>query len=103
MSDQIVTMHIRRDTDPPRSSRHASVIRLLDIIWPHSRTAYRDCTAYRHPGVACYEHPTAVAEGSCGCVQAGKLPDGYDINYVLFGLTGEEAREKMLHGKVWDE
>ncbi|KAL0030465.1 hypothetical protein WJX79_007594 [Trebouxia sp. C0005] len=27
----------------------------------------------------------------------------YDINYVLFGLTGEEAKEKMLYGKVWDE
>ena len=31
------------------------------------------------------------------------MPDGYDINYVLFGLTGPEAKEKMLHGKVWDE
>lgn len=39
----------------------------------------------------------------CGCVQAGGLPDGYDINYVLFGLTGEEAKDKMLHGKVWEE
>lgn len=37
------------------------------------------------------------------CVQGGGLPDGYDINYVLFGLTGEQAKEKMLHGKVWDE
>lgn len=35
--------------------------------------------------------------------QAGGLPEGYDINYVLFGLTGEEAKEKMLYGKVWDE
>ena len=40
---------------------------------------------------------------SCGTVQAGGLPEGYDINYVLFGLTGEEAKEKMLYGKVWDE
>lgn len=37
------------------------------------------------------------------CVQAGELPDGYDINYVLFGLTGEQAKDKMLHGKVWEE
>lgn len=35
--------------------------------------------------------------------QAGGLPEGYDINYVLFGLTGDEAKEKMLYGKVWDE
>ncbi|KAL3151876.1 hypothetical protein ABBQ38_012837 [Trebouxia sp. C0009 RCD-2024] len=35
--------------------------------------------------------------------QGGGLPDGYDINYVLFGLTGEQAKDKMLHGKVWDE
>ena len=39
----------------------------------------------------------------CLCVQGGGLPDGYDINYVLFGLTGEQAKEKMLHGKVWEE
>ena len=39
----------------------------------------------------------------CVTVQAGGLPEGYDINYVLFGLTGDEAKEKMLYGKVWDE
>lgn len=37
-------------------------------------------------------------------IQQGKeLAGGYDINYVLFGLTGEAAKAKMLYGKVWDE
>ena len=44
-----------------------------------------------------------IIVNECVDLQAGGLPEGYDINYVLFGLTGEEAKEKMLYGKVWDE
>ena len=36
-------------------------------------------------------------------MQGKELAGGYDINYVLFGLTGEAAKAKMLYGKVWDE
>lgn len=38
--------------------------------------------------------------------QVSEYPDfdpGYDVNYVLFGLTGEEAANRTVNGKLFDE
>ena len=36
-------------------------------------------------------------------MQVQGSPPGYDINYVLFGLTGKQAAERMQDGKVYDK
>ena len=39
-------------------------------------------------------------------MQVSEYPDfdpGYDVNYVLFGLTGEEAANRTVNGKLFDE